>query len=79
MLKSSLSTIKRERERERERERGGGRCVASLKKNLPFTFFFDVIDPYQNRCTTFRECTFARLKVKENDKMNPRNFFFSSS
>ena len=31
-------------ERERERERGGC-CVSSLKKNLPFTFFFDVIDP----------------------------------
>ena len=33
------------RERERERERGGC-CVASLKKNLPYTFFFFyVIDP----------------------------------
>ena len=35
-----ISTIEREREREREREGGGGGCcVASLKKNLPFTFF----------------------------------------
>ena len=31
-----ISTIERERERERER---GGCCVASLKKNLPYTFF----------------------------------------
>ena len=32
-----ISTIERERERERE---GSGCCVASLKKNLPCTFFF---------------------------------------
>ena len=34
-----ISTIERERERERER---GGCCVASLKKNLPSTFIFDM-------------------------------------
>ena len=32
-----ISTIEREREREM-----GGCCVASLKKNLPSTFIFDM-------------------------------------